>query len=80
MLERTSRFVLEVLPYLLSVLIAAIVVPGFLYSHAYGTRAAVTLNGADSDAVEIIEHTAIAPGQMPSVKSAKMAGDRLTNR
>jgi hypothetical protein len=32
MLERTSRFVLEVVPYLLSALIAAVVVPGFLYS------------------------------------------------
>jgi hypothetical protein len=33
MLKVVSRFVLEVLPYLLSALIAAIVVPGFLISH-----------------------------------------------
>jgi hypothetical protein len=44
MLERTSRFVLEVFPYLLSALIAAVVVPGFLYSHAHGTKGAVTPN------------------------------------
>jgi hypothetical protein len=30
MLKRTSRFVLEVLPYVLTALIAAVVVPGFL--------------------------------------------------
>jgi hypothetical protein len=39
MLGRTSRFVLEVLPYLLSALIAAVVVPAFLYSQAHGTKA-----------------------------------------
>ena len=44
MLKRTSRFVLEVLPYVLSALIAAVVVPGFLYSQAFGPKAAVTLN------------------------------------
>ena len=32
MLKLTSRFVLEVLPYLLSALIAAVLVPGFLSS------------------------------------------------
>jgi hypothetical protein len=37
MLERTSRFVLEVLPYVLSALIAAVVVPGFLYSQVHAT-------------------------------------------
>ena len=42
MLKRTSWFVLEVLPYLLSVLIAAVVVPGFLYSQAHETKSAVT--------------------------------------
>jgi len=41
-LKRTSWFVLEVLPYVLSTLIAAVVVPGFLYSQAYGTKVAVT--------------------------------------
>jgi hypothetical protein len=42
MLKRTSWFVLEVLPYLLSALIAAVVLPGFLYSQAQETKAAVT--------------------------------------
>ena len=44
MLKRTSWFVLEVLPYLLSVLIAAVVLPGFLYAQAHETKAAVTPN------------------------------------
>ena len=44
MLERTSRFVLEVLPYLLTALIAAVLVPGFLLSQAHGTKAAVMSN------------------------------------
>ena len=45
MLKQTSRFVLEVLPYLLSALIAAVVVPGFLYSQAHEAKAAVAANG-----------------------------------
>ena len=50
-LKRTSRFVLEVLPYLLSALIAAVVVPGFLYSEAHETKAAVALNGPPLDMI-----------------------------
>jgi len=42
MLERTSRFVLEVLPYLLTVLIAVLVLPQVVYSQAHGTKAVVT--------------------------------------
>jgi len=38
MLERTSRFVLEVLPYVASALIAAFVVPAFLYSQVHATQ------------------------------------------
>jgi len=45
MLKGTSWFVLEVLPYLLSALIAAVVVPGFLYSQAHEAKAAVAANG-----------------------------------
>ena len=41
MLERTSRFVLEVLPYLLTGLIVAFVLPQILYSQAHGTKTAV---------------------------------------
>ena len=46
MLKRTSRFVLEVLPYLLSAVIAAVVVPGFLYSHVHEPKAVVAPNGS----------------------------------
>ena len=65
MLERTSRFVLEVLPYLLSALIAAVVVPGFLYSQAHGTKAAAMPNvpGGVENALEMIhwDHAALPP-------------------
>ena len=47
MLERTSRFVLEVLPYVLPALIAAVVVPGFLYLQAPGTKAAVAASAGE---------------------------------
>ena len=83
MLERTSRFVLEVLPYLSSALIAAVIVPGFLYSHAHGTKPAVTPNvprGSETT-LEIIgrEHTLrLSPARC--CRPAKMARDRLANR
>ena len=64
MLERTSRFVLEVLPYVLSALIAAVVVPGFLYSQVHTTKAAVTPNVASrgENVLEMIrlDHAAFA--------------------
>jgi hypothetical protein len=41
MLKRTSRFVLEVLPFLLSALIASVLVPGVLYSRAHGLEIGV---------------------------------------
>ncbi len=41
MLKRTSRFVLEVLPFLLSALIAIVLVPGVLYSRAHGLEAGI---------------------------------------
>jgi hypothetical protein len=84
MLERTSRFVLEVLPYLLSALIAAVVVPGFLYSQAYETKVAVMPNipGGGENTLEMIgrDHAAFAPGQMLSDRLAKTAGNKLANR
>jgi hypothetical protein len=56
---------LEVLPYVLSALIAAVVVPGFLYSQAYGTKAAVMPNVPDrgENVLEMIrqDHGAFAP-------------------
>jgi hypothetical protein len=65
MLDRTSKFVLEVLPYVLSALIAAVVVPGFLYSQAPGTKAAVVASagGRGEYVLGIIreDHAAFAP-------------------
>jgi hypothetical protein len=84
MLERTSRFVLEVFPYLLSALIAAVVVPGFLYSQAHETKVAVMPNipGGGENTLEMIgrDHAAFAPSQMLSDRPAKMGGDKLANR
>ncbi len=54
MLERTSRFVLEVLPYLLTALIAAVVVPQFVYSQAHRTKTVVISNISDRDNVRDI--------------------------
>jgi hypothetical protein len=72
-LKRTSWFVLEVLPYLLSALIAAAVVPGFLYSQAHGTNAAVTSN---VPALEMThrDHAMSAPN------SFKTAEGKVANR
>ena len=38
MLKLVSRFVLEVLPYILTALIAAIVVPGFVIAQLHGSH------------------------------------------
>jgi hypothetical protein len=58
MLKQVSRFVLEVLPYVLSALIAAVVVPGFLYSQLYGKEAAGTPTpaGGGISLVELVRH------------------------
>jgi hypothetical protein len=84
MLERTSRFVLEVVPYLLSALIAAVVVPGFLNSQAQGTKAAVMPNalGGIESAHEMIhwDHAALAPDHMVSDRVARPARDKLAYR
>lgn len=47
MLKLVSRFVLEVLPYVLTALIAAIVVPGFVMAQLHGTQPTGALNGAE---------------------------------
>jgi hypothetical protein len=72
MLKRTSRFVLEVLPYVLSALIAAVVVPGFLYSQAHGTKVAVTPNVPGLEMIRR-DHAVFALDQMVSDRSAKTA-------
>ena len=58
MLKLMSKFVLEVLPYVLSALIAAVVVPGFLYSQLYGREAAGTSTpaGGGISRVELVRH------------------------
>ena len=65
MLERTSRFILEVFPYLSAALIAAFIVPGYLYSQVHGLRAvaAPTFPAGNENGVEIIhwDHAAFAP-------------------
>ena len=66
MLERTSKFVLEVLPYVLSALIAAVVVPGFLYSQAPGTKKAAVAASAGGRGEYVLgiireDHAAFAP-------------------
>jgi hypothetical protein len=73
MLKRTSRFVLEVLPYLLSALIAAVVVPGFLYSQARETKAAVAPNGPRLEMIHR-DHAVLSPD------SDKTAGDKVAYR
>ena len=96
MLKLTSRFVLEVLPYLLSALIAAVLVPGLLYSlttvdqpgvfysQVDETQAIVMPNvsGRGENALELIyqDHDAFAPDQMLLDGLAKAAEDNLVNR
>jgi hypothetical protein len=67
MLERTSRFILEVFLYLSAAVIAAVIVPGYLYSQVHGFRAAATptFPTGNENAVEIIhwDHAAFAPLQ-----------------
>ena len=75
---------MEVLPYLLLAMIAAVVVPGFLYSQAHRMETAVTPGGSGGGEItlEMIgqDHAAFDPGQMLSDRSIKMAGDKLANR
>jgi hypothetical protein len=96
MLKLTSRFVLEVLPYLLSALVAAVLLPGVLYSaitvalpgvfysEAHGTEAMVTQNLPDhgENALELIrqDHDAFAPDQKLLGRIAQAAKDNLVNR
>ena len=66
MLKLMSRFVLEVLPNLLSALIAAIVVPGFLSSQFHGRQPVGAANGPDSRITLALvrhDHAANAPGE-----------------
>ena len=63
-LKVVSRFVLEVLPYALSALIVAIIVPGFLSAHFHATQPVRAVDGVDSNvgALELVrgDHAAFA--------------------
>ena len=80
MVQLISRFVLEVLPYMLSALIAAIVVPGFLMSQFHGNQPAGGSNSADGTirALELVrgDHVPFAPRQTLSRRSS-IAVDQL---
>jgi hypothetical protein len=80
MLKLISRFVLEVLPYMLSALIAAIVVPGFLMSQLHGNQPAGASNSADGSirALELVhgDHARFAARQTLSRRSSS-AADQL---
>ena len=95
MLKLTSRFVLEVLPYLLSALIAAVLVPGFLYSltvalpgvfysevHATEAMVMPNVSGRGENALDLIrqDHDAFVPDQRFLGWLAKAAEDNLANR
>ena len=95
MLKLTSRFVLEALPYLLSALIAAVLVPGFLYSltvalpgvfysevHATEAMVMPNVSGRGENALELIrrDHDAFAPDRVLLNGFAKAAEDNLVNR
>jgi len=82
MLKGTSRFVLEVLPYVLTALIAAVVVPGFLYSRAYGNKPSVALGvpGRSENVLGIIRQGHAASSHMLSDSFAKAAGDKQAYR
>jgi hypothetical protein len=73
-LRLLSRFVLEVLPYALSALIAAIIVPGFLSAHFHATQPARAVDGFDGQvgAVELVrgDHAAFAERATSSLSAS----------
>ena len=79
MLERTSKFILEVLPFLLSAAIAAVLVPGLLYSSAHGAGAAV---GSTAPVLESVDRDNAAFSSEPVLVGtpANAASDKLAYR
>jgi hypothetical protein len=73
MLRLVSRFVLEVLPYALSGLIAAIIVPGFLSAHFHATQPVRAADGVDNQVgtLELVrgDHAAFAGPAIASLSS-----------
>jgi hypothetical protein len=76
MLKLLSRFVLEVLPYALSALIAAIIVPGFLSAHFHATHAVRATDGAGSSvgALELVrgDHAAFGEPAISGLSSGAL--------
>ena len=74
MLKLVSRFVLEVLPYALSALIAAIIVPGFLSAHFHATQAVRAVDGVGSNvgALELVrgDHAVFGEPAISSLSSS----------
>jgi hypothetical protein len=70
MLKLLSRFVLEVLPYALSALIAVIIVPGFLSAHFHATQPVRAVDGVGGNvgAVELVRGDHAAFGE-PAISS-----------
>jgi branched-subunit amino acid transport protein len=73
-LKLFSRFVLEVLPYALSALIAAIIVPGLLIGHFHAAQPNKAVSGIDTNvgAVELVRdaHEALAEQMSSSLSSS----------
>jgi branched-subunit amino acid transport protein len=76
-LKLLSRFVLEVLPYALSALIAAIIVPGFLIAHFHAAQPSKAVEGADTSigAVELVRdaHEALTDQMGSSLPSTALS-------
>jgi N-acetylglucosamine-6-phosphate deacetylase len=79
MLKLVSRFVLEVLPYVLSALIAAIVVPGFVNSQLHGTKPASAIVDSTVSALELVQqdHAAFPPSKLLSAQSSSAIQNQL---
>ena len=77
MLERTSRFILEVFPYVSAALIAAVIVPGYLCSQAHGFRAvaAPTFPSGNENALEVIhrDHAALSVRREPQRREIRIS-------
>jgi hypothetical protein len=62
MLKRLSAFVLEVLPYVLTTVIAAALIPALVHSQIHGTNAVGTPSlSADSEKVVALSRQSYAP-------------------
>jgi hypothetical protein len=74
-LKVVSRFVLEVLPYALSALIVAIIVPGFLSAHFHATQPVRAVDGgvgSNVGALELVrgDHAAFAEPAISGLSSS----------